>query len=599
MRYYCAFLLVLSLHNFTYSEITNYQIQGNNDFSADTIKVNLLNSIAERFVYVNTDSTIYYASQALQLAQKSGFEKGEGQSYQLITQGNIYSGNYNDAERNSLKARQIFEKLNLHDEKAEVLVKIATVEMYRAEYESAETNLNRALKVFERNQNVLGQAKVKNALGNIAQKRGNYPLASEYLHEALTQYQKAGDEGGAADALNNLGIVFEIQEEFDHALENYFGAYKVYKQLGDKVGEAIGLHNAGIILKKTGHLDSALHNFRHAKIIDAKIGATDGVSYDEKEMGETFILLGRLDSAQYYLSHSLLLAKELQDPVVIVPAIIGLGNIAQKRGNFYLAEKHLMKAYDMAEEFDLKNEQKDAAQLIYEVNKDLKRYENALHFYEISHSIKDSLFNMQNAKRLARAQVKFEYEKERSKLDYLNEIESAERDKTLSEALLIRNTSISIGVIIAIIALFIFINYRHKKKDNSKLLALNKKIEKQKNELHFQAKELYELNKSLSELNQNLEIKVTARTKAVESKNIELAINNKHLEAKNTKLANYAFYNAHKLRAPVASVLGLVDLFMNPSVGETEKEEIIVKIRKSANSLNNVIGEIQKILDEE
>jgi len=56
-----------------------------------------------------------------------------------------------------------------------------------------------------------------------------------------------------------------------------------------------------------------------------------------------------------------------------------------------------------------------------------------------------------------------------------------------------------------------------------------------------------------------LETRIDDRTRELNDKNTEL-------ENKNTQLANYAFLNAHKLRAPVATLLGLVMLFDNKHV---------------------------------
>jgi signal transduction histidine kinase len=74
----------------------------------------------------------------------------------------------------------------------------------------------------------------------------------------------------------------------------------------------------------------------------------------------------------------------------------------------------------------------------------------------------------------------------------------------------------------------------------------NIEIEKQRQEILEQSEELRVLNESLQSLNAGLEINVLNRAK--------------ELEIKNRKLEEYLFINAHKLRAPVASILGLIQL---------------------------------------
>ncbi|QSE98766.1 hypothetical protein [Fulvivirga lutea] len=110
-------------------------------------------------------------------------------------------------------------------------------------------------------------------------------------------------------------------------------------------------------------------------------------------------------------------------------------------------------------------------------------------------------------------------------------------------------------------------------------------------ELEEQSKQLELKNKTLYELNNTLDQKVKRRTAEIEKKNIEL-IN------KNVKLSEYAFINSHKLRSPLASILGLVNLFETHILSEHERLKIIEKIKKSSEDLDRVVKEINAILDE-
>jgi len=135
------------------------------------------------------------------------------------------------------------------------------------------------------------------------------------------------------------------------------------------------------------------------------------------------------------------------------------------------------------------------------------------------------------------------------------------------------------------VAVMAYRNFRRKKISNTRLLVLNKEIKKQQEQLR-------DLNKSLFELNNDLEARIDDRTRELNDKNIEL-------ENKNTQLANYAFLNAHKLRAPVATLLGLVMLFDNTNVENSERDEIVNKIRECASDLNDIVREIRNTIETE
>jgi signal transduction histidine kinase len=112
---------------------------------------------------------------------------------------------------------------------------------------------------------------------------------------------------------------------------------------------------------------------------------------------------------------------------------------------------------------------------------------------------------------------------------------------------------------------------------------LNEEIKRQQQEILAQAEELKALNESLKDLNISLEEKVHERTS--------------ELEMKNKKLEEYTFVNAHKLRAPVATILGLIHLFDYKE--SIEIETIIKELKKTSLELDRAIKEIQVILEKE
>lgn len=111
----------------------------------------------------------------------------------------------------------------------------------------------------------------------------------------------------------------------------------------------------------------------------------------------------------------------------------------------------------------------------------------------------------------------------------------------------------------------------------------NIEIERQQQEILAQSEELKVLNESLKNVNMALEVKVQSRTS--------------ELEVKNKKLEEYTFMNAHKLRAPVATILGLIHLFKYKEA--IESETIIAELRKTSIELDKAIKGIQLKLEEE
>jgi signal transduction histidine kinase len=111
----------------------------------------------------------------------------------------------------------------------------------------------------------------------------------------------------------------------------------------------------------------------------------------------------------------------------------------------------------------------------------------------------------------------------------------------------------------------------------------NIEINLQRKEIETQSETLKKLNESLQTANSGLEIKVQNRTR--------------ELEVKNKKLEEYTFMNAHKLRAPIATILGLIHLLDLKDV--SKQEQILEGLRKTALELDVAIRGIRAKLEEE
>lgn len=100
--------------------------------------------------------------------------------------------------------------------------------------------------------------------------------------------------------------------------------------------------------------------------------------------------------------------------------------------------------------------------------------------------------------------------------------------------------------------------------------------------LRISNKEIKEQAGEIVRINENLEQLVRDRTQA--------------LEKKNKALEEYAFINAHKLRSPLASILGLINLLTKMEL-DTEANSTIEHLKKSSDKLDDVVSDITKAIE--
>lgn len=135
---------------------------------------------------------------------------------------------------------------------------------------------------------------------------------------------------------------------------------------------------------------------------------------------------------------------------------------------------------------------------------------------------------------------------------------------------------------------YLYVRYRERKLEKEKkvleemvaertreIQAMNDEILAQNEEIQSQADEIKEINEHLEEM-------VSKRTR--------------ELEKKNLALEEYAFINAHKLRAPVASILGLINLIHKTEL-DRESREIVEHLNTSARKLDEVVTSITEAIE--
>lgn len=145
----------------------------------------------------------------------------------------------------------------------------------------------------------------------------------------------------------------------------------------------------------------------------------------------------------------------------------------------------------------------------------------------------------------------------------------------------------------------------HLDKSAIKLKLKNDELLELMEETKQQSEELSCLNDDISIKNQKLQETLVV----LEKQGKELLTLNSHLEdlvnrrtqnlkEKNIKLASYAFFNAHVLRAPVCQILGLINLIKFKTYQDDELNTFIDMIATSIKDLNEITSKTSNLLND-
>jgi len=162
-----------------------------------------------------------------------------------------------------------------------------------------------------------------------------------------------------------------------------------------------------------------------------------------------------------------------------------------------------------------------------------------------------------------------------------------------------QNLIVPSGIILEILIFSLGLSYRIRLVQNEKRkiqasyvsqLEVNEKIqielnEQLENKVELRTKELTIANKEIKNVIRNLEDIVEERTKRV--------------KIQNTKLMDYAFKNAHNVRAPLSNILGLASLLKSKFKDNKELANYVEMVDLSAQDLDEIVREMNQTLKDE
>jgi tetratricopeptide (TPR) repeat protein len=411
---------------------------------------------------------------------------------------------------------------------------------------------------------VRGYARALTVMGNSYWYEGIYEFAQNYYLLAARQYQSINDSVGLGQTYNNIGEVYKKLNENEKALGYLLKARELKKR--DTATHAITLYNIGELYIKLDNITEA------KKLIDQSLRIATAthnrrvIAYDYLSLGAIERKKNNFAGALKYYADAQKLWISLGEIRLLIQTYQDVAELYRDQGKYAEAETQLHNAMSLASQIKVADLQVNNYLKLSRIDSLRGNYKRSLYHLSQHNILKDSVYNLLKAEQIARLQTIYETEtREQENQELRNEKEL--RDAEL-QSQRITLAAITIGFLLS--AILIFLLYRQRKK-----------IILQKEAIETQAVVLLKLNDELKELNKNLERRIDERTS--------------QLTVQNQRLAEYTFINAHKLRAPVASILGLINLIQQ--VSPDEKEAIYVHLKTCGEQLDSIIREVSRNLE--
>lgn len=366
----------------------------------------------------------------------------------------------------SNKAQVLATSIEYSEGKAYALKNIAITYYYQGKYLEALDYYTQSLNIFKEIEDNVGMANIYSNIGVIYYDQGDDAKALENYLSALKYSELSGDSLRTLTTLNNIGGVYSQKSATqDKALEYYLKALPISEQLGRS-------NELGAIAVNIGSIYIQKNDYKGAKIYFDKAlrayGDAEGSLNAYNAIGDLYLKEGKYELALENNRKAFELAKKLNVKISKVQSLRGLGNVFSKQGAYEKAIDYYKQAETFALEIHANNELKDLYEQMAITYQKFGDYKNAFAYQAKFTSIKDTLYNIETDKKLGGLQFDFDMQKKQGEINLLTK-DIALNELLLNRQKLAKNAFATGLLLVFLIALLIFRNYRVKVKTNKKL----------------------------------------------------------------------------------------------------------------------------------
>ncbi len=485
----------------------------------DTIRVNTLIDLAFEMRYIDADSSLSYAREALNISRAIQFDKGIAQSMRNVGLGHGYVGNLDSALYYCRKAAKLASEYNLIQIQADAYNTIGNTYFRQSNYDSARSAFRKSLKLFEQIENQESVAISNASIAVSYSEQGKYSKALEMYQEALLFFEEGGNPNMIANLYNNIANIYLERQEYNKAFVYYSKTSRYDSITGNKSGRSRTVLNMGNVLVNLGKTEEAKINYRYAAHLAISSGSECRTCLPFTQLGDLYLEEGAYDSAYKYISKALEVAIRCENERDLASVYLDLGDYYKSIGNTSAAKEALLKGYTAASNNGIKPKMEELANSLHKIFEKLNDYPKAYEYLKIANSLQNDLFDKESTEQITRLEAEYEFEKEKQQLEADQERRELAYQKELAQERLYTLAAIGLIVIIALIAILSYRSYRIKRAANEQLTEKNERLkvlnerEKKLSEEALSAKERelatmamasLEKNNLLTELNQKV-----------------------------------------------------------------------------------------------
>ena len=294
-------------------------------------------------------------SRSFELYQEIGEIGDMATQYRRI--GRIYYlrlGRYEKARKSFLVALDSYRELEDRKGEAETLFEIGLTYEKMGLFNEADQYYEKGKGIGEELNDSFLTATGDLYLANTAWFRGNYQRTFELLTRADKLAQESEDVQLAIMVRNTRGLVYWTLNDTDKGLAHLKQAVTLAKQADIKTELASSLNNLGLIYRQRKDYVTSLEYFEKAKTIDEALNSRWGLGYDYRNIGMSLLKLRKLTEAEANFIKAEQTSAEIKNAINWVKALLELGNVNRDLKRPDKAMSYYEQAYELSQRYGIK-----------------------------------------------------------------------------------------------------------------------------------------------------------------------------------------------------------------------------------------------------
>jgi tetratricopeptide (TPR) repeat protein len=337
----------------------------------DTSLVNAFNRLCEAYVYYDTDSTLFFAAQAISTAEAIQYPRGKAVAYFHLACNALLVGTLPGMERYSAEAVSLLE----HDETAEGRLQLARALKVLAVSHWGQGRFDKAVSYYKKAEQVclrMGDKKILadiyGQLGALETQRGQYKSSLAYCIKGMPLWREPASF--SCNGFAALALLYNSVGDYQTALAYCRESNRMITAEREP-GQQFRFF-MGETYFQLGQLDSAIFCYRHDVRLKQKfrslVPATPWCRqqiWSMSRTGEVYAARGQYDSAILLLTTSLHYFEAVSDVNQILWTLLRLANACVGNNHYAEAQHYARSLHDYARRFGARQYLRDAHFVLY------------------------------------------------------------------------------------------------------------------------------------------------------------------------------------------------------------------------------------------